>query len=195
MSKIYTRDDINTILHSSDRAVERAMVRLFELQTAGEQRVAHTTHQNDEGFCAADAKAGTRFARWIQGFNDRNQKKFAAKSLTHARANRIFGRYCRAGEAPIDRARRIALKHSKQLVNIANAAAAAPDLNLSKEETGVKPALKPMQSDVWYQNEPPKPRGPQPGTWAYTAKIMAQGDDSGFDWDAWKDEMKDRGSL
>ena len=91
MSKIWTRDEINTILQNSDVAVERAMVRLFELQTAGEQRVAHTTHQNDEGFCAADAKAGTRFARWIQGFNDRNQKKFAAKRLTHARANRIFG--------------------------------------------------------------------------------------------------------
>jgi len=34
--------------------------------------------------------------------------------------------------------------------------------------------------------------GPQPGTWAHTARMMAEGDDSGFDWDAWKDEMKDR---
>ena len=36
------------------------------------------------------------------------------------------------------------------------------------------------------------PAEPQAGTWAATARIMAQGDDSGFDWDAWKDEMKDR---
>ena len=35
-------------------------------------------------------------------------------------------------------------------------------------------------------------REPQPGTWAATARLMAQGDDSGFDWDAWKDEMKER---
>jgi len=264
----YTRPEINAILMNNDRAVERAMIRLFELQTQGEKKVAHTTHKNDVGFCACDAKAGTRFARWVQGFNDRNVKKFPAKKLTHPRASRIFGRYCRAGEAPIDRARRIALKHSAQLVRIANAkaeAAAAPDLNLSKEEAGVKPALKPMQSDVWYQNEPPKPRkvfrrgqgwstpvadaqqrhtneelaaemaaesysaaggdqeelyqqhlarlnkedaefmadwnkprapeksnGPAPGTWAATARMMAQGDDSGFDWDAWKDEMKER---
>lgn len=34
--------------------------------------------------------------------------------------------------------------------------------------------------------------GPEPGTWAHTARIMAAGDDSGFDWDAWKDEMKER---
>ena len=28
-------------------------------------------------------------------------------------------------------------------------------------------------------------------TWAHTASIMAKGDDSGFDWDQWKDDMKD----
>ena len=57
---------------------------------------------------------------------------------------------------------------------------------------------KPVQSDVWYQNEAPKtkvPKGPPPGSWAATARMMAQGDDSGFDWDRWKDEMKDRESL
>ena len=35
-------------------------------------------------------------------------------------------------------------------------------------------------------NEPP------PGSWAAVARMMAQDDDSGFDWDAWKDEMKER---
>jgi hypothetical protein len=32
---------------------------------------------------------------------------------------------------------------------------------------------------------------PPAGTWASVAAIMAEGDDSGFDWDAWKDEMKE----
>jgi hypothetical protein len=32
---------------------------------------------------------------------------------------------------------------------------------------------------------------PPPGSWADMARIMAQDDDSGFDWDAWKDEMKE----
>lgn len=34
-------------------------------------------------------------------------------------------------------------------------------------------------------------RQPPPGSWAEVARVMAQGDDSGFDWDAWKDEMKE----
>lgn len=33
--------------------------------------------------------------------------------------------------------------------------------------------------------------GPAAGTWADVARMMAAGDDSGFDWDAWKDQMKD----
>lgn len=32
---------------------------------------------------------------------------------------------------------------------------------------------------------------PPPGSWADVARIMAEGDDSGFDWDAWKDQMKE----
>jgi hypothetical protein len=36
------------------------------------------------------------------------------------------------------------------------------------------------------------PNQPPIGTWASVARIMAQNDDSGFDWDAWKDEMKER---
>ncbi len=35
------------------------------------------------------------------------------------------------------------------------------------------------------------PAQPAPGSWADVARMMAAGDDSGFDWDAWKDQMKD----
>jgi hypothetical protein len=36
---------------------------------------------------------------------------------------------------------------------------------------------------------------PPPGSWADVARMMASTDDgsSGIDWDAWKDEMKERG--
>jgi hypothetical protein len=34
-------------------------------------------------------------------------------------------------------------------------------------------------------------RKPPPGSWADVARMMAEGDESGFDWDAWKDSMKD----
>jgi hypothetical protein len=233
------------------------MIRLFELQTQGEQKVAHTTHQNDVGFCACDAKAGTRFARWVQGFNDRNVKKFPAKELTHPRASRIFGRYCRAGEAPIDRARRIALKHSAQLVRIANAKAEEAKSEyvpvdvtkrvVSEEEeneaywadaqqrhTGKKvrdydrPTNEQLAAEMaaesygaaggnqeeYYQRHlarlnkedaqreyreqigvEEESRGPKPGTWAHTARMMAgpnPSEEEGEFWDRWKDEMKDR---
>lgn len=39
---------------------------------------------------------------------------------------------------------------------------------------------------------PPGPNDPPPGSWAAVARMMAANDDSGFDWDAWKDEMKER---
>jgi len=116
----YTRDQIDHLLRTNDRAVERAMVRLFELQRSDEQAVARTRWDNDVGFCCVDAKAGTRFARWILGLDDRNRPKFGAKSLTHDRAAKVFGRYCKNGETPLGRARRIALKHSRQLVALAN---------------------------------------------------------------------------
>ena len=116
----WTREQIDNILKSNDLAVEKAIIRLFEAQTETEQKTAGTHNKNDRGFCAADARAGTRFARMLLGMNDRNQVCYVKKSLSHPTAIRIFSRYCNEGEQPIDRARRIALKHSKQLVEISN---------------------------------------------------------------------------
>lgn len=41
--------------------------------------------------------------------------------------------------------------------------------------------------------KPAEVEGPMPGTWAYTARMMAltSDPDDDFDWDAWKDEMKE----
>ena len=36
-----------------------------------------------------------------------------------------------------------------------------------------------------------KKNEPQPGTWAFTAREMAKLEPD-FDWDAWKDEMKEQ---
>jgi hypothetical protein len=202
----FTRPQINTLLEESDNAVERAIIRLFTMQNDDEQRYATTNVQNDRGFGAADAKAGTRFARWLQGMDNKNVKRYAPKRLSHSGADRIFGRYCKGGESVMDRARRIALKHSRQLMEYANAEAdrigaesdrrlAALEEKALHQKARQKKYGKPVQSDVWYQNEVPStsmPKGPPPGSWAATARMMAQGDDSGFDWDRWKDEMKER---
>ena len=105
----YTRDHINVILKRSDRAVEIGIVRLFELQTQDEQEIADTRWDNDLGFYCTDAKAGTRFARWLLGMNDQNEVVFPPKSLNHSLAPKIFGRYCKGSERPIYRERRIAI--------------------------------------------------------------------------------------
>ena len=126
-SSTYDREQIDELLRTSDKAVERAIIRLFELQTADEQRCAQANHNNGVGFSKADSPAGTAFARYLLGFNWRNQRAYEPKSLNHPHALQIaqrggrkgWDRYCH-GERPIDRARRIALKHSAQLVGLAN---------------------------------------------------------------------------
>ncbi len=117
--KIWTREEIDGLLIESDVAVMRAICRLFEMQTQHEQSSAKTSCRNSVGFCAADAKAGTRMARWLLGLNDRNEKRYQPKSLLHPRCHRVLGRYAQ-GRRVIDRARTIAMKHSRQLVRLAN---------------------------------------------------------------------------
>ena len=118
--KVWSRKDINFLLHNNDRAVERAIIQLFNAQTHDEQRVTDSRHQNGRGFAACDAVAGTRMARWLLGMNDRNVVRYPAKSLNHEFCHRILGRYAPQDGTVMDRARIIALKHSQQLVKIAN---------------------------------------------------------------------------
>ena len=42
-----------------------------------------------------------------------------------------------------------------------------------------------------YRKPTPTRPAPAAGTWAATARMMARGDRSGFDWDAWKDQRKE----
>ena len=174
-NKIWTRDEINNILRTNDTAVERAIVRLFERQNQDEQRYATTNTHNNRGFASCDARAGTRFARWILGMDDKNRKKFPAKSLKHAKAQRVFRNYCYNGENVMGRARRIAIKHSRQLVEIANES--VEKLAKPKRVRGVKIEKTIVQ--------------PQPGTWAHTARLMEGMGNPDFDWSAWKDQMKE----
>ena len=133
--RVYTRDQINHILQSNPAAVENAIIALFRLQTASERQAAQSSNHNDVGFNMCDARAGTRFARWLLGMNDRNQVRYAGKSLQPSKLGyrdarnieRLFSRYCDDGETPIDRARRIAIKHSRQLTDIANGLIEVPE--------------------------------------------------------------------
>ena len=127
--RVWTEDKIRNLLETKDSAVENAIVRLFKLQTASEQNSRHTDTHNGVGFNAADSVAGTHFAQWLLGLDHKNQQRYAKKSLTSPQAIARGQRGGRAGwfrycgthnMTPIQRARRIALKHIGQLVAIAN---------------------------------------------------------------------------
>lgn len=117
---VHTKESIRLLLMTNDRAVERALVVLFERQTKDEQAAATTTHLNFVGFNAADAVIGTRFARWLLGLNDNNEKMYDVKPLSHPKAAKIFKQYLEEGETVMQRARRLILKYSQQLADIAN---------------------------------------------------------------------------
>ena len=95
MAKTWTREEIETLVNTNDRAVERAMVAIWKRQTADEQSSDTTRHSNGIGFSGWTAKRGSYYAKWVLG------------------GGRLTGKH-------LAQARRIALHHAGQLLRIAN---------------------------------------------------------------------------
>jgi len=93
--KTWTRTEIEALINGNDRAVERAMVAIWERQTADEQETQDTRHHNGRGFAAWSARSGTYFAEWV-----RSGRRLTGKHLV--------------------KARKIALHHAGQLTDFAN---------------------------------------------------------------------------
>jgi len=93
--KTWTRTEIEALINSNDRAVERAMVAIWERQTADEQETQDTRHHNGRGFAAWSARSGTYFSEWV-----RSGRRLTGKHLA--------------------KARKIALHHAGQLTDFAN---------------------------------------------------------------------------
>lgn len=103
----HTRDTIAEILRKNDRAVERAMVVLYDRQTHDEKSSSDTRHNNTVGFSGAHASKGSYYARWVLG----------GKHLT--------GHH-------LENARRIALKYTRQLLQEAELKAKPDAVGLAK---------------------------------------------------------------
>jgi|GEM_PF-2130296 len=88
------RADLIHQLKVNPRLVERAMVVLYERQTTDEQTNSNTVYQNGQGFCAYAARRGTYYAKYVLS------------------GGRLTGVH-------LDRARNIAIKHVRQLVEMA----------------------------------------------------------------------------
>lgn len=84
---------IDGMLRANPLAVETAMLRLFELQTSDEQRIHQTRHSNGCGFNSSSANSGSFFAGLVSR-----------------------GRHLHPEN--LERARKIALRHSGQLVDL-----------------------------------------------------------------------------
>lgn len=63
---LWNKDSILRLLDTNDRAVERAIVVLFDRQTVDEQRDSDTKHLNHRGFRANHASKGSYYARWVR---------------------------------------------------------------------------------------------------------------------------------
>lgn len=93
--KVWTRNEIVHLLNSNDKAVERAIVRIYYNQTAEEQVSHQTKIRNNKGFNKVHDKKGSYYAKWV------------------LQGNRLSGKY-------LEDARNMAIFYSKQLVEIAN---------------------------------------------------------------------------
>ena len=66
-SKVWTEEKIVALINSNDRAVEKAMVAIFNRQTTDEKVEKATKHSNSVGFSAPDAGKGSYYAKWVLG--------------------------------------------------------------------------------------------------------------------------------
>lgn len=95
MGKVWTEVEIANLVLTNNRAVEKAILAIYNRQTESEQANSTTLHTNGVGFAGPDARLGSYYARWI----------ISGRSLS--------GKH-------LDKARQMAIKYRRQLTEIAN---------------------------------------------------------------------------
>ncbi len=78
---MYTKEQVKQEILSSESAVERAILRLYKLQTDDEQQSGTTNHNNNLGFNGSDANFGTSLAEKIM-----SDRPLSVKQLVAARS-------------------------------------------------------------------------------------------------------------
>lgn len=108
MSKSFTPEQIVQMLKENNYAVERALLVLFERQTADEQSSETTNVHNSMGFTAFDAEFMTSLAKRIKASNAPNGERLTANMFASLRKENKHGKM------------KIA-KYAKQIAEVANA--------------------------------------------------------------------------
>jgi hypothetical protein len=96
----HNKATIIALLETNNKAVERAILAIYENQTTSEKRAEKTIESNCIGFNGVDARLGTYYAKYL----------LSGKHLS--------------GEH-IDKARKIIRKYTRQLLDIAKGKAAS----------------------------------------------------------------------
>ena len=79
----WDRGSITKLLKTNDRAVERAIVAIYNRQTQDEKIASRTKHTNHRGFRSNHDSKGSYYARWVNsgrcltGFHLENARKIA----------------------------------------------------------------------------------------------------------------------
>ena len=81
--KIWTIEEMKNLIANNDRVLYRALVVLYNGQTADEKACGETTHSNGVGFNGVDANILTSFAEFLikNRFLSDKQKAIARKKL------------------------------------------------------------------------------------------------------------------
>jgi hypothetical protein len=89
----WDRESISALLARNDRAVERALVVLYDRQTAGEQDAEATHESNGRGFTGVDAYIFSSFAKQIQRGRSLTPKQLAVCRKPDKNGNLRIARY------------------------------------------------------------------------------------------------------
>ena len=75
--KIWSKESIQELLDRSDEAVYRAMIQIYNRQTADEQKYQDTHLYNSVGFTGVDANIMSSFTEYYKKFNKLSPKQMA----------------------------------------------------------------------------------------------------------------------
>lgn len=90
--KEYTKESIREMLKTNDAAVQRAIIRIYEYQTAVEKSAEHTIENNGVGFSGTDGNILSSFAKRLTVFHTPlSEKQMAiARRVVPKYAGQIF---------------------------------------------------------------------------------------------------------
>jgi hypothetical protein len=118
-----TLDSIVSLLMTNDAAVGRALVVLLSRQTAGEAAMGATVESNGRGFTAFNASTGTYIAKWVLGVSSNATQREVDVAMVRFLASNGTGRAI-TGRF-LEKARKIAITHRGQILDVALAKHAA----------------------------------------------------------------------